>query len=210
VNATPLLGVGLVLGLRHALEADHVAAVASLATRGSSWRDILRVAAWWGLGHALVILLVGLAVSELRIGLPLWLQGHADGLAGLVLVGLGVDVLRRLRAVHAEASGAEGVRAIARGASRRALVVGGLHGLAGSAALVVALVPAAGSAAGVLAYLAVFGAGSIVGMGLCSLALSLPLQVGVRHMGGLARAVRLTIGASSVVVGMWLALRPTG
>jgi hypothetical protein len=119
VSAAPWLGLGLLLGLRHALEADHVAAVAALATRTPSWRDVLRVAASWGLGHALVILAVGLAVSALGLRLPPWLAGHIDGLAGLVLVLLGLDVLRRLRGVRARtrASG----HALARCAGRRAL-----------------------------------------------------------------------------------------
>jgi hypothetical protein len=210
MSVAPLLGLGLVLGLRHALEADHVAAVAALASRAASWRDVLRVAASWGLGHALVILAVGLAVTALGVRLPAWLHGRIEMLAGLVLVGLGLDVLRRLWSMRAHGWRNEATRAITVGASGRALVVGGLHGLAGSATLVVALVPTVGSPSGVLSYLALFGFGSILGMALCSLAISLPIQIGARRIAGLASGLQLTIGASSVLLGMWLALRPLG
>jgi hypothetical protein len=186
-----------------------VAAVAALATRTASRRDVVRVAVAWGTGHALVILAVGLLVTACGLRLPPWLSDHVEGLAGLVLVGLGLDVLRRLRFVHREAHH-HGAHAIARAASRRALVVGGLHGLAGSAGLVMATVPGLRSPAGVLAYLGLFGAGAIIGMGLCSLVISLPLQAGARRISGLASGLQLTIGASSVLLGLWLALRPAG
>jgi len=210
VSLLSWLGLGLALGLRHAFEADHVAAVAALSTRTASRREILRVAGAWGTGHALVILAVGLLVTACGLRLPRWLSDHLEGLVGVVLVALGLDVLRRLRTVHRQAHGHEGLHAIARGASRRALVVGGLHGLAGSAALVMAVVPGLGSPLGVLAYLGLFGAGSIVGMALCSLVISLPIQAGTRRIAGLAHGLRLTIGASSVLLGLWLALRPFG
>jgi hypothetical protein len=207
VSAAPLLWLGLLLGLRHALEADHVAAVASLSTRAPSWREVLRVAASWGLGHALVILAVGTAVTAAGVTPPLWLRARLEGLAGLVLLGLGLDVLRRVRAVRSAAIDRE---TLARGAARRALVVGGFHGLAGSAALVVAVAPALGSPLAVFTYLACFGLGSIAGMGICSLALSLPLGLGSRHLPGFAGGLRLAIGAGSVALGTWLVLRPFG
>jgi hypothetical protein len=204
------LALGLALGLRHAFEADHVAAVAALATQSTSRRQIVRVAGSWGAGHALVILAVGLAVTTCGLRLPPWLLDRLEGLIGLVLVALGLDVLRRLRSVHRQAHAQAGPHAIVQAASRRALLVGGLHGLAGSAALVMATVPELRSPLGVLAYLGLFGMGSILGMGLCSLAISLPLQAGARRIAGLASGLQLTIGASSVLLGLWLALRPFG
>jgi hypothetical protein len=86
--------------------------------------------------------------------------------------------------------------------------VGGLHGLGGSAALLVAVAPAVGSPGAVFLCLALFGAGSIVGMGACSLAICLPLRG--RRFGRLASGVRVTVGASSVALGTWLMLRPLG
>jgi hypothetical protein len=205
VISPPLLGLGLLLGLRHALEPDHVAAVAALATRAPTGRDVLRVAASWGLGHALVILVVGTAVTAAHLQPPAWLRAHLEGLAGLVLVALGVDVLRRLRQVR---SAAGDTAALVRGAARRALVVGGVHGLGGSAALLVAVAPAVGSPAAVFLCLALFGAGSIAGMGVCSMAIFLPLRAG--RLARLASGVRVTVGASSVALGTWLVLRPLG
>jgi hypothetical protein len=205
MTGAPVLWLGLLLGLRHSFEADHVAAVAALASRSASWRDVLRVAGSWGLGHALMIMLVGTAVAASGFAPPAWLGPHVETLAGVVLVALGLDVLRRLRAVRRGAQ-REGLDGLARGAARRALAVGGLHGLAGSTALLVAVVPSVGSPPAVFVYLGLFGVGSILGMAVCSLALSVPLQLGTRRMAGLARGVQMAIGGTSVVLGMWLVL----
>jgi nickel/cobalt exporter len=88
--------------------------------------------------------------------------------------------------------------------------VGGVHGLAGSAALAVAVVPALGGPAAAFVYLGVFGLGSILGMAICSLVLSLPLRLGLGRVAGRAQGLRLGIGVASVAVGTWMLLRPLG
>jgi cytochrome c biogenesis protein CcdA len=227
-----LVTLGFLMGVRHALEADHVAAVASLATRASSPRETARLAALWGAGHAATLLLVG--------GLVVWLGGAVPGsvarvleaAAGVLLVVLGADVLRRLRrrrvhfhahrheggVQHLHAHAHAGEPAAAHDPARhrhehhgglfcRALLVGSVHGMAGSAALVVLSLQAVSSTAGAVAYMAVFGAGAVAGMVLFSLAIALPLGLRVGRLEAASRGLEAALGAASVAIGAWTVVR---
>ena len=211
--AFPILWFGLLFGFRHALEADHVAAVASLATRSNRVRDTVRIASAWGLGHASVLLLVGAAVASLGLRSPASFTPVLETIAGVLLVVLGIDVLLRLRAVrkmaHVGAAAPSGSppAALAPRTPHRAFFVGGVHGMAGSAALTVAVVPSLPPGVGAIAYLSMFGLGSIAGMVVCSLVISLPLRAGGRKLPGAALGSQLAIGALSVGIGCWVAVR---
>jgi hypothetical protein len=225
-----LLVIGLLTGIRHALEADHVAAVASLATRSTSVRQTAWLAAVWGAGHAAALLLVGGMVVALGAALPTGLARLFEAAAGLLLVALGIDVLRRVRRqkvhfhVHRHDGGLQHVHAHAhdgavshgqdahghahpRGLLLRAGVMGSLHGMAGSAALVVLSLQAVPSQARALAYMAVFAAGSVAGMVLFSLVIALPARLRGPHLAGASRGFEAALGAVSVAVGAWVAVR---
>jgi hypothetical protein len=227
----PLLAVGLLTGMRHALEADHVAAVASLATRSSSVRHTAWLAAVWGAGHATSLLLAGGLVVALGAALPHALARAFEAAAGLLLVYLGVDVLRRMhgrrvhfhvhrhgdgvRHVHAHAHAPEGEphdparheHAHPRGLLVRAGLMGTLHGMAGSAALVVLSLQAVSSPGLAFAYMGVFAAGSIAGMVLFSLAIAVPVRLHGRFLERAARGFEAALGAASVGIGAWAAVR---
>lgn len=190
-----MLFFGFLLGVRHSLEADHVAAVAALATRTSSRRGLLRLAAGWGTGHTLTILAVGALVIAVGVSLPSASEQTLDRVVGAVLLFLGADVLRRAVAprVHLHEHERHGVG--------RALAMGSLHGLAGSAALLLLVLPNAGGGLAALACLAVFGAGSIAGMLLFSLALAVPLQLAMRSASAMA-GLEGVLGTATILVGL--------
>jgi ABC-type nickel/cobalt efflux system permease component RcnA len=217
-----LLSLGFLIGMRHALEADHVAAVSSLATRTRSPADCVRQGVFWGVGHTVTLFLFGSMVLILNGVLP---EGLAAGLelgVGLMLVGLGADVLRRLvrNGVHFHVHDHEqGLRHFHghshRGESGhqhhhghashlpwRALAVGLMHGMAGSAALIVLALKAAPSAPAGLLYILFFGLGSIAGMAFLSLAIALPLRV---SPGGLTRFhgyLHAAVGILTIALGL--------
>lgn len=216
-----MLGFGFLLGVRHALEADHVAAVAALSTRVISLRGLLGLAVSWGTGHALAILTIGSIAIALGAGLPSGSEHYLERLIGVVLLVMGLDVLRRTRSrrlhahahehgdgcvhvhlhVHDEPTLVHGDHGHDHPGALRALAMGGLHGLAGSAALMWVAIPSGGSALGALVCLAAFGAGAIAGMMLFSLALSLPLHLAARGataMTGLESA----LGVATLLVGL--------
>jgi high-affinity nickel-transport protein len=192
-----VLWLGFLLGLRHAFEADHLAAVTSLSARVARRRDVLRIAGAWGLGHTLTLAAAGtILVAAGVVWSPSSGWARAGELvAGGVLVWLGADVIRR--ALRGRGAAAAPTPALA----SRALLVGGLHGMEGSGAVVLVALPALHSATQAFVYLALFGAGSILGMLASSLLLALPLGYAARRFATGARAVQIAVGATSVIVG---------
>ena len=223
-----ILLVGFLLGLKHALEADHVAAVATLASRSSSLREHLRLAGLWGVGHAAALGALGSVLVVLGARMPAAAAATLEAAVGLVLIALGVDVLRRLRRervhfhVHRHAEAPPHFHAHAHrpdpahdfaahdhlhptALGMRALAVGTLHGLAGSAVLALLAAEGARSVGQALAYLALFGAGTILGMMTLSLAIALPLRLSADRLGQWQHALQGALGTATIGIGVWLA-----
>lgn len=218
-----ILLLGLLLGLQHAIEADHLAAVASLTTRSRSLRDAARHGSAWGLGHALMLLLFGggvlLVDGLISERLALWLETAV----AVMLIALGLDVLWRLwrRRVHFHVHSHGGHSHFhahshkpstdhARDPHRhrhsrqlplRALLVGMMHGMAGSAALIVFALGSVQSPWQGLAYIAVFGLGSIIGMAMLAVAISLPLRWSARSLTWAHNGMTLTLGLVTLAIG---------
>ncbi len=227
-----ILLLGFLIGMRHALEADHLAAVGSLA----DGRHSLRRSAWqgavWGMGHTLTLLLFGGAVLLLDTLVPERYALLLETLVGMMLILLGADLLRRLYRdrVHFHLHRHDGIAHIHahshRGASHphhqdphhhahppgfplRALLVGMTHGLAGSAALVVLALGSVHSLGQGLLYILLFGAGSIVGMGLLAATIAVPFRyLSERGMNRGYRLLQLLVAV--VTVGMGGSLVYTG
>jgi len=219
-----ILLLGLLVGMRHAVEADHVAAVATLATRSASLSERVKVASMWGVGHAGTLFLFGGSVLALGLSLPERLARAFEGAAGLMLIVLGLHVLGRLRTRgihfhrHRHGDGREHSHAHAHdpsssghghehrhGLLSRALLVGGVHGLAGSAALVLLSLQLTQSTARAILYLATFGLGSVAGMAALSLAISVPVRLSSGYAGRAWRMVEGALGMVTIGLGCWMA-----
>ena len=223
--AASLLLLGLVLGMKHALEADHIAAVAALATRSRTVRHTVWQGIVWGTGHTLTLLFFGGVVLALHEIVPQRLAGVLELLVGVMLVVLGVDVLRRLATnrvhfhVHQHADGVVHVHAHSHahdpaphdptrhrhvhpeGFPLRALLVGMMHGMAGTAALILVMAGSAGSLALGLAQIALFGVGSIVGMAALSVAIAIPLRLSARTFERAQRVLHAAVGVATLALG---------
>jgi len=223
--------LGFSMGLRHALEADHLAAVASLSARAASPKALVRVAGAWGVGHGLAILAIACLWVATGVTVPERMQPFVEAAAGLLLVWLGIDLLRerggaraRLAAhehrggtvhahLHWRASGekhSEGSGTLdhphPRDPLRRALLVGSLHGLGGSALL--GLLAARGThPTQAIVYAAVFGIGATAGMLLLSTTISLPLRSPNVRAAALGRSSRIAVAAVSIAIGAWIGAR---
>jgi len=219
--------LGLLFGLRHALDADHIAAVASLATRAKSRGETVRTGIAWGLGHALTLFLVCAAVLLMDLGVPGDVALIAECTVGLMLVGLGLDVLRRtIRKrihvhghvhdrdgfhVHLHSHAGEGAHKDTvhghrhpQGLPARALVVGLMHGLAGSAALLVVAVAEMASVMDGLIYVALFGVGSMIGMAALSFTIALPMRHAARYLTFGFNGLNAAVGVGTAGLGMFL------
>ena len=193
----PVLILGVVLGMRHATDADHVVAVTTIVTRRKSVADALRVGALWGAGHTVTIVLVGGAIILLGVVIPPRLGLAMEFAVALMLVGLGGYNLIGGRGSPGQLS------------ALRPMLVGVVHGLAGSAAiglLVLATIPDPGWALG---YLLLFGLGTIGGMMAVTAAVAAPMTLTARRFRRLEHSLRLAAGALSVAVGIALAAHVT-
>ena len=224
-----ILVVGLLLGMQHATEADHLAAVATLATRQTSLAQTLRQGLAWGVGHTLTLMAFGGAVLLLGQTISPALGQALESAVGVMLFVLGADVLRRLvrdrihfhmhrhgpSSAHVHAHSHRGEGAHAESAHRhahatrwplRALAVGMMHGLAGSAALVVLTLQSIPSLGLGVGYIAVFGLGSIAGMASLSLVIAVPLRLSSAYLTRLHVAMTALVGAFSCGLGAWMVL----
>ena len=192
VTPSVVLAFGLLLGMQHATEADHLAAVASLAGGERSLRAGMSHGIAWGTGHALTLLLVAGALGFLGWAISPLVAGSMERVVGAMLIVLGIGVMRRLR--H------EPAHEHRHRLPLRSVAVGMVHGLAGSAALALLASQAMASPAGMLVYIAVFGLGSVLGMALLSGVLAIPLGLTALHRTGVYRI--LNVGAALISLGL--------
>jgi ABC-type nickel/cobalt efflux system permease component RcnA len=226
-NLLALAGLGLLLGFRHAFEPDHLAAVSTLATRQGRLLDACRLGLAWALGHTASVGAVVGAIILFGLHLPDRLWPAADLLVALLLIGLGGTVILRYARgrwhlhvhahaagphfhLHSHAQGPEHGHAHLQGDARRSLGFGLLHGLAGSAAILVLLVAAAPSRTAQFAYFVAFACGTMIGM--LAVSVSLAGVVRLASTRGARWATLLHVGSAvaSVAVGLVLAGRVAG
>lgn len=220
--------IGLLLGLRHAFEPDHLAAVSTLATRPGASRlwGPARLGLVWGVGHTATVGAVALLIIALGIRLPeaLWPAAELVVAALLVLLG-GVVVWRYARGqwhlhvhshqpsalshlhLHSHASDGGHDHGHASADARRSLGFGVAHGLAGSGAVVALLVAAAPDAATRLVYFAAFGGGTMIGMLGVSMTLAAIVRMAARKSAHWATGLHVGSALASVVAGVMLAWR---
>lgn len=212
------------LGMLHALDADHIMTVSSLSSARPGWRTSLGFCARWAIGHAASLWLIGASVYLFGRAIPVQLSEYAEAAVGAVLLAIGVWLLWDLwvRGAHLHFHEHDGLRSHAhwhrhtavedrehRAAGHRhthsAVLVGMLHGTAGSAPLL-ALIPIArlGSAWVAMGYLVLFGLGTLAAMllfgGVLGGAYERLTRWGVRTV----RAARIAVAASAAVFGVYL------
>jgi high-affinity nickel permease len=219
-----ILALGFLLGMQHALEADHIAAMSSIAARRTQVGDIVKHGLTWGLGHTLTLFAFAGAAILLGRAIPEHLARPLETAVGIMLLGLGAHVLWRLWRdrvhfhkhrhddgtvhIHAHSHAGETVaharaaHAHAHGFRWRTLLVGLMHGMAGSAALLVLAVSQASSPAAGLGYVALFGIGSTIGMGALSTVIAVPLVVSARWLTWANSGLQAAVGIITMAIGV--------
>lgn len=212
------------LGASHALEVDHMVAVTAFVGGRPRLGAAVGFGVRWGVGHSLVVLCAGGALALSGMHVPSGAQDWAQLGVGVMLVALGlwaVTVARRLHVhlprdhaghahLHAHAPGSTphvhqhtDAAAAQRHHRHLSTIVGALHGLAGTVP-VVALIPVTlmpGKTAA-LVYLAVFGAGTILGMAAYAALAAIAVNR-IAASARLSRAAAFTTAAASFLVGLW-------
>src|SRR3954451_12274962 len=210
--------------------APRAAALSSIAARRSHVADIVKHGLTWGLGHTLTLFVFAGCAILLGQAIPEHLARPLEIAVGLMLIGLGAHVLWRLRRdrvhFHAHRHGEGTVHIHLHNHAReavphdhsahlpghgfrwRSLLVGLMHGMAGSAALLVLAVSQASSAAAGLGYIAVFGIGSMVGMGALSAVIAVPLAVSARWLTWANSGLQGAVGVITIAIGVTTVLAP--
>jgi len=223
-----LLLLGFLIGMRHALEADHVAAVASLATKTTSVKSAIKQGAVWGLGHTLTLFLFSSIVIMTDSIIPEYLADGLEFVVGIMLVMLGVDVIRRLvrdkihfhshqhddevTHFHAHKHTNKPANNKLHASSEhkhehnsafpvRALYVGMMHGMAGSAALIILTLQSVDSVITGLLYILMFGIGSIIGMAALSFIIVIPLRHSAKGLTWINNSLQGIIGVATITLG---------
>lgn len=167
-----VLGFGI--GLRHALDPDHLAAITAMLDREADVPRAMRLAAMWGLGHGASFVAIGLPIVLFDVRVPARFEPIASILVALLLIGLGVARLLATRRTGSPGETRSDVRP---------LVVGLAHGLAGSAALALVAATTVDSRIAAGGYLALVACGTLTGMVVATAALARPLAWTARREG---------------------------
>lgn len=220
-------GLGSLLGMRHALEPDHLAAVSTLVMAHgdhASGRKAALLGVCWGLGHTLALVAVGAALVVLRARMPASVSDLFEFIVALMLIGLGlraiyvaarqgptgpIHVHHHGHRVHVHGGAPAHIHIGAWTLARRPLLVGAVHGVAGSGALTALVLTTLPSTAARFTYMMLFGLGSTLGMAALSGLLGWPLARAGQHRL-VARGVSLAVGCASTALGIFWGYPPLG
>ena len=235
ISLIGILILGFFLGMRHATDPDHVVAVMTIVTRQRGIARAGVIGALWGVGHTLTIFLVGASIILFKVAIPPRLGLSMEFAVGLMLILLGVlnltGVLHWLQhrftpsMLAAEPwAGSDPLPAIAHATSSqnrlerslrefglynalRPLVVGTVHGLAGSAAVAILVMTTITEPWWAIAYLLLFGLGTIAGMAAMTTAMAFPIIYTGRKMFRWNQALTVGSGVLSVAFGMFISFQ---
>ena len=228
-SLTVALGLGFLLGLRHATEADHVAAMSTFVSRERGLlRSCLR-GTFWGIGHTAALLIAGVVIIAFRVRIPPEVDRVVETCIALVLILLGGHVVLRAvstlsvhRHVHVHGGAPHShfhlhvgdrdshdhVHPLA--GARQPLLMGVLHGLGGGGALVLVGMAAMPSPAAAFLYLLVFGAGSTAGMLVLTGLMGIPFTLLKDRSRHATTALQLVVGAASMLIGVLMLTGSSG
>jgi len=231
LSTLAVLGIGLVFGLRHATEVDHVVAVSTIVSQHKNVLRSAAVGAMWGAGHTASLLVIGALVLLLRVAIPERVSGWLEFGVALMIIGLGISALwralRRSSEVHVHQHSHDGQShkhvhfhekqtrhepsshsAHSHDVSRigwKPLLIGTMHGLAGSGALTLLVLTQINSPWVGMLYLGIFGVGSIVGMLSMSGLIGLPFALTSRNLTHVHHRLQTVAAILSICFGLWYA-----
>ena len=222
------LSLGVVLGLRHSLDPDHVVAVSAIVGEYRNPMRAIWVGISWGLGHTATLLLIGIVIIALRLTIPDRMALLLEFFVGIMLIGLGVQVIYNFRKkrvhqhphghkvvahrhyhshVQAREHSQEHHKGLGIGKPflrKKSFLVGTVHGVAGSAALTLLVLASIESPLAGMVYILLFGLGSVLSMGVMTILISFPLVFSARRLPNLNQFIQVSVGCVSVLFGGFL------
>lgn len=219
MNVIPfsLLGVGFLLGVKHAFDIDHVAAISTIASNLKSIKKSSLLGMSWGIGHTISLFFIGLIVLLLKVTIPKKLALFLELVVGVMLILLGINVLLtinknkihlhkhkhgKVEHVHFHSHKLVKQHGHEHRQFKQSLIIGLLHGLAGSAAITLLVLTTINSVLLGLTYILLFGIGSIMGMVLITTIISLPFKLIPNNLQKTQKFLRVSAGLISAIIGL--------
>ena len=217
-----VLSFGFILGLKHAVEADHLAAVSTIVAERRNLLSSTIIGGFWGVGHTISLLVVGALVIFLKLQISDAVEAKLEAVVGGMLVLLGLNALRKLLKkdkihvhthehegrshlhIHGHENNSKEENHHFLKFSPRSVAIGMVHGLAGSAGLMLLIVPTITAPAIALMYIVIFGIGSIGGMMAMSLLMGLPLHFTSGRFEILNKSILCAAGIFSLGLGAFI------
>lgn len=212
-----LLGLGFLLGLKHAFDADHVAAISTMVSKHKSIKKSSLLGMFWGFGHTVSLLVVGFVILVLKASIPQKVTLSLEFIVGIMLILLGLNVLITINKnkihfhkhrhcdkehIHFHSHKLAKNHEHAHKPLYQSLFIGLIHGLAGSAALILLVLTTVNSLLIGIAYTLIFGIGSIMGMILVSSIISLPIAIIPNEFEKTQKILRIGTALISTVIGL--------
>lgn len=204
-----ILLTGFVLGIKHAFEADHMVAVSTIISRHKHPLKAALVGTFWGAGHTLTLFTVGILVLIFNISINKSLSSIFELFVGVMLILLGLfNLFRRKEKAHSHPhSHGEEIHNHAHTHSHhKSFLVGVVHGLDGSGALMLLVLSSIHSTMQGLFYILIFGIGSIISMSGISLLVGIPIAYGSKKIENLERYLQILTGFIGVGFGAFILL----
>ena len=232
LSIVAVLSIGLVFGLKHATEVDHVVAISTIVSQHKNVFLSALVGALWGAGHTVSLLVIAAIVLTLRVAIPETVSGWLEFGVALMIIGLGISALwRALRKngeVHVHQHSHDGLshthvhfheketrhqpalhahhsHAVSR-IGWKPVLIGMMHGLAGSGALTLLVLTQISSSLIGFLYVGTFGLGSIVGMLLMSGIIGLPFALASKKLTHVHQGIQTVAAVLSICFGVWYAV----
>lgn len=206
------------MGIGHALDADHIAAVSSLVSKHKNLKKAAYSGISWGLGHTTTLFIAGLLILLLKISIPKKIALSFEFVVAIMILILGISVIRDvvINKKHLHVHNHDGTNHFhihshketnVHSHNHKSFFVGLIHGLAGSAGLMLLVLSTANSLTIGLSYILIFGIGSMIGMSIASSIISIPFVFTSNKLNKWNNRIRYATGIFSVMFGIFLMIK---
>ncbi|MFD0825588.1 urease accessory protein UreH domain-containing protein [Neobacillus sp. M.A.Huq-85] len=203
VTLFSVLALGFILGIRHALEPDHVIAVSTIASQSKKLWQASLAGVFWGIGHTATLFIIGIILIVMKNDIPEKWSLTLEFLVGIMLVYLGIAAMLSIRKNRKHSHHHDEVHIFVKKPTYfKSLFIGFVHGLAGSAAMVLLTMSTVHSVWQGALYILVFGLGTVIGMLIFTTVIGIPFVLSMKKMVA-GRGLILATGALSTVFGFY-------
>ncbi|MHC0038507.1 urease accessory protein UreH domain-containing protein [Pseudoneobacillus sp. C159] len=197
-----VLALGFILGIKHAIEPDHVIAVSTIASQSKKLWNASLAGIFWGIGHTLTLFIIGLILIFLKNEITSTWSMSLEFLVGIMLVYLGIVSIRSYRKHHTEEEHQDHHRGVIKQTFLKSLLIGFIHGLAGSAAMVLLTMSTVSTIWEGALYILIFGLGTVTGMLLFTTIIGLPFVLSTKK-AKMNQSLKLVAGVISTGFGVY-------